>query len=65
MRCLCCNKELTDSESKKKYKNGEFMDTCHTCVALSWRRFGYHDLFESTMGDTVGELLTKAMQNHE
>lgn len=61
MRCLCCNKELTDSESKKKYSNGEFMDACHTCRALGHHKFGYSDLFDGRMGDEVGELLTKAM----
>jgi hypothetical protein len=65
MRCLCCNKILTDPELKKKYSDGSFVDTCYNCRALGFHQFGYYDLVDGTMGDEVGEMLTRAMQNHE
>lgn len=65
MRCVACNKKLTESEMKKKYSDGSFLDTCYNCRVLGYQRFGYHDLFEGRMGDEVGELLTRAMQQHE
>jgi len=50
---------------KKKYSDGSFMDTCFNCRALGNHKFGYSDLFEGKQGDVVGELLDKAMQDHE
>mgnify|MGYP000264140093 CR=1 FL=1 len=32
MRCIACDKNLTDFEStRKNHKTGEFLDLCNTC----------------------------------
>lgn len=32
MRCLACNAILTDYESTRKNKAGEFIDLCSNCI---------------------------------
>ena len=31
MRCVACNKNLTDFESTRKYTDGDYVDLCNTC----------------------------------
>lgn len=32
MRCLCCNKNLSDFESTRKHAiTGQYLDLCHKC----------------------------------
>ena len=33
MRCLACNAVLTDYESTRKNKAGEFIDLCGQCIS--------------------------------
>jgi hypothetical protein len=34
MRCVCCNRNLSDYESTLRHaKTGEFLDTCRKCLA--------------------------------
>lgn len=33
MRCLACNKLLSDYEATRKYENGDFIDLCNHCFA--------------------------------
>lgn len=36
MRCLCCNKELSDSEAVKKYPDSSvYLDMCGGCYHAS------------------------------
>lgn len=65
MRCLACNKILTDVESRHKFSNKEHSDTCRNCRTLGYQQFGYNDLFGSTHGDPIGILLTTAMQDYQ
>lgn len=32
MRCLSCNKNLTDKEATRKYESGAFVDLCDRCI---------------------------------
>lgn len=34
MRCVCCNKNLSDYESTKKDTHGEYIDMCTHCDSL-------------------------------
>lgn len=31
MRCLACNKNLSDFESTRKYTSGDYVDLCNQC----------------------------------
>lgn len=33
MRCLSCNKNLTDKEATRKYEDGTYVDLCVRCLA--------------------------------
>lgn len=33
MRCRACNANLSDYESTRKYKNGEYLDLCNHCFS--------------------------------
>ena len=33
MRCVACNSNLSDYESTRKYKNGEYFDLCNHCFS--------------------------------
>jgi hypothetical protein len=34
MRCVCCNKALSDYEATRRHAvTGEFLDTCNTCFS--------------------------------
>lgn len=35
MKCLSCDKILSDFESTRKYENGEFVDMCNSCFSKS------------------------------
>jgi hypothetical protein len=33
MKCLCCDRILTDKEATRKHTvNGEYLDTCNSCL---------------------------------
>lgn len=34
MRCRCCDKLLSDYESKLKDKRGEYLDACSECLRI-------------------------------
>jgi len=31
MRCTCCDCDLTDYESTRRYEEGEYLDMCNNC----------------------------------
>lgn len=35
MKCLSCDKILSDFEATRKYENGEFVDMCNSCLGKS------------------------------
>ena len=35
MRCIACNKNLTDFESTRKMSNGAFLDLCNHCASVA------------------------------
>ena len=36
MKCLCCDKILSDSEATRKYPDtNTFLDTCNGCISAS------------------------------
>lgn len=35
MRCVCCNKELSDFEATRKDTQGKYLDMCNTCFKES------------------------------
>ena len=35
MRCVCCNKELSDFEATRKDTRGIYLDMCNTCFRES------------------------------
>lgn len=34
VRCRCCDKVLSDYESRLKDKRGEYLDTCSECLSI-------------------------------
>jgi len=42
MRCVCCNKNLSDKESTRKAVNtGEYLDMCDVCFSTVAEEFPY------------------------
>ena len=43
MRCKCCDKSLSTSESISKDRNGEYFDTCSVCLGVSFMSLKEYD----------------------
>lgn len=46
MRCLACNKALTDKESVFKDSRGEYTDMCFECLPFVYDSFEDDDNYE-------------------
>ena len=53
MRCICCNKMLNDREIHLKDTQGQFRDTCYTC--LPWILDGVSNDEDSCYTDGIEE----------
>lgn len=51
MRCLCCNKNLNDFESTRKYSDGTYVDMCNKCYTPAAADFQEEDDVAPIMED--------------
>jgi len=66
MRCIICNRVLSDREAVKRDKyTGEFLDTCSVCLASSalnnnWCCSSEDDTIEEQLDELLHELEIKS-----
>lgn len=54
MRCLSCNKILTDNEAVRKTADGEFLDLCSNCTITEDTQDDQDD--DRTLKDYLNEI---------
>lgn len=56
MRCLCCNRNLSDIESTRRHaETGEFLDICNKCIQDLDIPYLDRDDLGNTLEDDDGE----------